>query len=191
MVDKIGNIARHYDADVVTGRLNTSKFRSKRNKKSTRKIRQMPQYKFRQLLKSKLTRRGIKVTEYSEAYTSKGGVKLASFLGLDVHKCAALLFALKVINYSFFKELVAFLVGIPSNEGTGSLRRKRKRENGLTAPGQDGWKRILTTRSRVKFWAAMMLFLRNGGYSVIPGSWGFSFVESLKSTFAFHPLKVG
>ncbi|WP_287587510.1 hypothetical protein, partial [Candidatus Borrarchaeum sp.] len=65
LVNKIGNLARHYDAEVVVGHLNTGKFWSY-NKKATRKIRQLPQYQFRQLLK-RLELQGIKVSERSEA----------------------------------------------------------------------------------------------------------------------------
>jgi len=190
LVDKIGNLAHHYQAEVVTGKLNTRKFKSHR--RVTRAIRQMPQYKFRQILAYKLPLRGIPVRECSEAYTSMGGAKLSQFLGLDVHKGAAVLFALKVINYPLFRAVVTLLTRDPSEEGDGSLRRKRRRGSGLTAPNQNGSGQI-QVRRRMKFWWAMRRVVRRdprGGYSAIPGSWGHSFVESLKSSFAYHEVRI-
>lgn len=136
-------MARHYDAEVVTGKLITGKFKG--NKKSTRKIRQMPQYTFRQLLKV-LERQSIRVMEQSEAYTSKLDAVVSQLIGLDIHKCAAIMFALKVINYDLFKLLMEFLLRAPSYEGNGSLRRRQRRESGLTAPIQGG-----NTLKRMKF----------------------------------------
>lgn len=98
----------------------------------------MPQYKFRQILAYKLTLQGIQVRERSEAYTSQGGVRLSRWLGLDVHKCAAVLFALKVINYPLFRAMMALLTQDPTDEGDGSPRRRRRRGSGLTAPTQNG-----------------------------------------------------
>ena len=86
-VDKIGNIAEHYDADVVVGKLNTGDFKSQ-SKKANREVKNMPQHKFRQALK-KLERRGIKVMEKSEKNTTKVGEKISPLVGLDVHKCSA------------------------------------------------------------------------------------------------------
>lgn len=57
-VDKVGNIASHYDADVVVGKLSTGDFKSK-SKRANRKVKNMPQHKFRRALK-KLERGGIK-----------------------------------------------------------------------------------------------------------------------------------
>lgn len=177
MTDKIGNLAAHYNADVVVGKLNTGHFKS-RNKKSTRKIRQMPQYKFRLLLRSKLGRRGIQVLERSERNTSKVGAKLAPFVGFDVHKCAAILFALKVINYPLFRALMACLARAVTNEGVGSLRKQQRQGRELTALSQSG---------RVKFWLTMRRLWEHdrGDDSAIPGSWGLSFLESLESIIAY------
>jgi hypothetical protein len=97
LVEKIGNLAR-------------------------RKIRQLPQYKFRQLLK-RLELQGIKVSERSEAYTSKLEDMISQLIGYDIHKCAAIMFALKVINYKLFKQLKAFLFGVPSYVAYGRRRR--------------------------------------------------------------------
>ena len=91
-VDKIGNIAKHYDADVFVGKLNTGKFKSD-NKKANREVKNMPQYKFRKTLR-KLERKGIKVEEKSEKNTTNIGKKISPLVGLDVHKCSAIAFAL-------------------------------------------------------------------------------------------------
>ena len=71
VVDRIANIAKHFNADVVVGKLNTSKFKGFR--KVNRVIHNMPQYKFRQVLAYKLPLRGVVVKEHSEANTSKIG----------------------------------------------------------------------------------------------------------------------
>ena len=178
VIAKVGNLARHYQADVVVGTLNTGHFKSW-NKKATRKIRQMPQYKFRQLLKSQLGRQGLRVLERSERNTSKVGAQLAPFIGFDVHKCAAILFALKVIDYSLFRALMTSFAQVVTNEGSGSLRKRQQQGRELTAPRQSG---------RVKFWRAMKrLFTTNrGGNSTIPGSRGLSFLESLQSIIAYR-----
>ena len=178
LVEKIGNMARHYEADVVVGRLNTGKFKSY-NKKATRKIRQLPQYKFRQLLK-RLELQGIKVSERSEAYTSKLGDVISHIVGYDIHKCAAIMFALKVINYDLFKQLKTFfLFGVPSYEAYGRQRRGQRRESGLTAPIQ--YRKFLKS---MKCWMTMKSSLEEyGGYLPIPGREGLSFLDNLKAPF--------
>lgn len=176
LVEKIGNIARHYNAEVVTGALNTAKFKNC-NKKATRKIRQMPQYQFRQLLK-RLERQGIKVGERSEAYTSKIGAILSPLIGLDIHKCAAILFAIKVINYEVFQQLKTFLFGVLSDEGNGSRRRMRRRESGLTAPLQ--YRMFL---KRMKYWRVMNSLDGERGYLPTPGREGLSYLDNLKANF--------
>jgi IS605 OrfB family transposase len=198
MTGKIGNLAHHYDAEVVVGHLNTGKYKAN-NKQATRKVRQMPQYKFRQILRHQLTRRGIQVTKRSEAYTSKLGKELAEACGLDVHKCAAALFALKVGNYPLFRQLKTLILSKPENssdDGDGSPRRSLAQRvlRELTAPHPN---RRFSGKNRVKFWWAMRLAEEdasnsaNGGDPVIPGNWGRSFLESLfDSTFAHHQLKI-
>ena len=176
-VDKIGNIAKHYDADVVVGKLNTGKFNSN-NKKVNRKVKNMPQYKFRKTLK-KLGRRGIKVMEKSEKNTSKVGEKISTIVGLDVHKSSAIAFALKSISYNLFRKLITLLSVVFSNEGDGSLRGRRRRG-----------KRAYRPRSvlrMMRFWAAMTL---RGGYSAMPGSRGLSFMDGLKGGFACLRVKI-
>ncbi len=177
LVEKIGNMAKHYDAEVVVGHLNTGRFWSY-SKKATRKIRQMPQYKFRQLLK-RLELQGIKVRERSEAYTSKLGDVISQIVGYDIHKCAAIMFALKVINYDLFNQLKTFLFGVPSYEAYGRRRRRRRRESGLTAPIQ--YRKFLKS---MKFWMTMKSSLKeDGGYLPIHGREGLSFLDNLKAPF--------
>jgi len=165
-VDKIGNIAKHYDADIVVGKLNTGKFNSN-NKKANRKVKNMPQYKFRQALK-KLERRGIKVMEKSEKNTSKVGEKISTIVGLDVHKCSAIAFALKSISYNLFKHLITLLSVVSPDEGDGSQRGRRKRGKRAYRP-RPGLKMM-------KFWASPL-----SGYPAIPGSWGLSLLERLRA----------
>jgi IS605 OrfB family transposase len=172
LVEKIGNLARHYDAEVVVGHLNTGRFWSY-SKKARRKIRQLPQYKFRQLLK-RLELQGIKVSERSEAYTSKLGDVISQLIGYDIHKCAAIMFALKVINYELFKQLKTFLFGVPSYEAYGRRRRGRRRESGLTAPIQ--YRTFQKYLKGMKFWMAMKFpDAGNGGYLPTPGRRGCPF----------------
>jgi len=177
LVEKIGNMARHYNAEVVVGHLNTGRFWSY-SKKATRKIKQLPQYKFRQMLK-RLELQGIKVSERSEAYTSKLGDVISQLIGYDIHKCSAIMFALKVINYDLFKQLKTFFFGVPSYEAYGRRRRRQRRESELTAPIQ--YRKFLKS---MKFWMAMKSSLvEDGGYLPIPGREGLSFLDNLKAPF--------
>ena len=165
-VDKIGNIAEHYDADIFVGKLNTGSFKSV-NKKANREVKNIPQHKFRQTLK-KLERKGIKVIEKSEKNTSKVGKKISPLVGLDVHKCSAIAFAIKSISYDLFRKLIMLLSVASSNEGDGSLRGERKRGKWAYRPRPG--------LIMMKFWAAPQ-----SGYSAMPGSWGLSFLDSLKA----------
>jgi len=176
-VDKIGNIAKHYDADVFVGKLNTGSFNSN-NRKANREVKNMPQYKFRRTLK-KLERKGIKVIEKSEKNTSKVGEKISVLVGLDVHKCSAIAFALKCISYNLFRKLITLLSGVTSNEGDGSPRGRRRRGKRANRPRP--------RLSIMRFWAAMTL---KGGYSAMPGSRGLSFMDGLKGGFACLRVKI-
>ena len=132
LVDKIGTIARHFNADVVVGKLKTSEFKGSR--KVNRVIHNIPHYKFRHILSYKLPLKySVKVKEYSEAYTSKIGKVLGKLVGLDVHKASAIAFALKVVDYSRFKLILS---EVRSDEANGRLRARRRRGCGLTAPCQ-------------------------------------------------------
>jgi len=176
-VDKIGNIAKHYDADIFVGKLNTGKFNSN-NKNANRKVKNMPQHKFRKTLK-KLERREIKVIEKSEKNTSKVGEKISILVGLDVHKCSAIAFAVKSINYNLFKNLITLLSVVFSNEGDGSPRGRRKRGKRAYCPR--------SVLRMMRFWAAMTL---RGGYSAMPGSRGLSFMDGLKGGFTCLRVKI-
>ncbi len=188
LVDKIGNMATHFDADVVVGKLNTGRFNSP-NRRATRKVRQMPQYKFRQLLKWKLTGRGVRVLERSEAYTSKIGSKLGLLWGLDVHKCAAVVFAIKVIDYALFRGLMKCLLGVPTDEGCGSPRKEEQGGGrGLTALCPCG-----PTRMGVRRWRTMkqLCNISCGAYPATPGSRGPpASAVGLEPDLALEPLLV-
>jgi IS605 OrfB family transposase len=193
LVNKIGNLAAHYRAEIVVGTLNTGSFRSS-CRKATRKIRQLPQHTLRQML-LKLERRGLRVMERSEAYTSKVGAHLSRLIGLDVHKCAAILFALKVINYPLFKELMHNLLTQNAlHDGDRSLKSTQRSEGRtLTASIPSG--------SHVKFWMAMKPLLiesetdsniRGGGDFPMPGREGLTqFGASLKADFPCLQIKIG
>ncbi|MCW7074972.1 MAG: hypothetical protein OCU24_03865 [Candidatus Methanospirare jalkutatii] len=171
-VDKIGNIAKHYDADVFVGKLNTGSFKSD-NKNANREVKNMPQYKFRKALK-KLERKGIKVDEKSEKNTTKVGERISHLVGLDVHKCSAIAFAVKSISYNLFRHLITLLSVVSSNEGDGSPRGWRKRGKRADRPC-----------SGHKLWAAPQ-----SGYPAMPGSWGLSFLERLRAGLPCLRVKV-
>jgi IS605 OrfB family transposase len=128
-VRKIGNIARHYNAEVVAGRLRTASTKSRR---ANKKIHRMSHFRLRQVMGYKLPLGGVRFSERSEAYTSKAGEKLSKPFGLDIHKASAYAFAVKVIDYPTFM----FLRGVPLNEGDGSPSTGLSGGSGLTAPCQ-------------------------------------------------------
>ena len=174
-VDKIGNIAKHYDADIFVGKLKTGKFNSN-NKKANREVKNMPQYKFRKTLK-KLERKGIKVIEKSEKNTTKIGEKISPLVGLDVHKCSAIAFAVKSISYNLFRHLITLLSVVSSNEGDGSPRGRRRRGKRANCPRPG--------LSIMRFWASPQ-----SGYSAMPGSRGLSFMDGLKGGFTCLRVKI-
>lgn len=182
-VNKIGNLAEHYDADVVVGKLNTGKFRCW-NRKATRKVKNIPHFKFVQMLK-KLKLRGIKVKQRSEAYTTKVGALVAPLIGLDTHKASAVSFGIKVLNYQVFKKLKKLSnsklsPGVRSDEGDGSPRSGRTGRSGLTVPCQH------------RLGLAGDEAYKGGGYPAIPGSWGLldTIASRLKTSFACHQVKI-
>ncbi|MFX1536812.1 MAG: IS200/IS605 family accessory protein TnpB-related protein [Promethearchaeota archaeon] len=189
LTQQISQLADQYDAEVVIGKMQTSKVDNK-PKSARRKIRQMPQYQFRQILDYKLPMAGTNIRERSEAYTSIGGKVLSQLLGLDVHKCAAILFGLKFTDYDLFSLLVKFLRRLSFNDGNGSLRTGTKSagtKGGLTALSQNGRIHIPKVSGRVRFWLTMMLFWEfvnlhdSGDPPAIPGTRGLFFFQSLKS----------
>ena len=127
LVNKIGNIARHYGAEVVAGKLRT--LYRKGRKRVNRKVQGMSQFAMRQIMSYKLPLKGIRYRERSEGYTSQIGSKLSRPLGLDVHKASAYAFAIKVIDYPSF----TFLRGVRADEGDGILSTWLNGGSGLTA----------------------------------------------------------
>ncbi|MDO8124491.1 MAG: IS200/IS605 family accessory protein TnpB-related protein [Candidatus Hermodarchaeota archaeon] len=185
-VNLITRIAQHFDAMVIVGKLNTGRFRS-RNRHANRRIKQMPQYNLRQILKYKLLLEGIPVEERSEAYTSKIGKDLAALIGVDTHKAAAILFALKFLDYPKFMTLRSSTQDekhLPLrvqayNEGNGSRSTTELRVgSGLT---------VLSKTYRLGYYDTT----DGGGYPAIPSSWGLSnFAESLKPNLVQRIVKI-
>lgn len=177
--NKIRNIAKHYDAKVVYGRLNTQKFKS--NRGANRKVKRIPHHKLGAIFEYKCD-----AEKRSEAHTTKLGEKLSPLVGMDVHKCSAVAFALKVFDYGEFKELKsrssldeAFPRGVAPHEGNGSLRCRLSAGSGLTAPVQAS---VLSGNE--------VALHCNGGYSAIPSSWGLSFLESLKTNLPCLDVRI-
>ena len=164
-VNKIEKIARHYNAEVIYGRLNTAKFKG--NHGANRKVKRIPHHKLGQTLEHK-----CRAKRRSEAYTTKVGEKISPLAGLDVHKCSAAAFALKVLDYETFKSLRSspdeIPRGVAPNEDGGSPRCRLSAGSGPTAPHQVGD----LVRNEV---------LTDGGYSKIPGIRGLPFLESMKT----------
>ena len=156
----------------------------KSHRKANRMVHQMPQYKLRKWIKHICVKNGVRCEERSEANTTKVGRILSHILGLDVHKCSAIAFALKS-DFPLFKLLSV----VSSNEGDGSLRGRQKRGSSLTGTAQHDF------RIRMKCWAAMMPSLlrtegRIGGYPETPGIRGLLFMSRLKANLPFHMIYV-
>lgn len=181
---KVKNLAKHFNADVFIGKLRTSKFKSHR--KANRMVHQMPHLKLRKWIKHICVKNGVKCEERSEANTTKVGRMLSLIFGLDVHKCAAIAFALKLLDFHVFKLLSV----VSSNEGDGSLRGRQKRGSSPTGTAQH--------EKRMKCWAAMMSsFLvvgrgekMGGGYPEMPGIRGLLFTSRLKASLPFHMVNI-
>jgi len=180
---KVKNLAKHFNADVFIGKLHTSKFKSHR--KANRIVHQMPQFKLRKWIKHICVKNGVRCEERSEAYTTKVGRILSHIFGLDVHKCAAIAFALKLSDFPLFK----LLSGVASNDVNGRRRGRQRRGSSLTGTAQHD------SRIRMKCWAAMMPSLlrteeRDGGYPEIPGIRGLLFMSRLKACLPFRMIYV-
>jgi len=178
---KVKNIAKHFNADVFIGKLRTSKFKSHR--KANRIVHQMPQFKLRKWIKHICMKNGVRCEERSEAYTTKVGRILSHIFGLDVHKCAAIAFALKLLDFPLFK----LLSGVASNDVNGRRRGRRRRGSSPTGTAQH--------EKRMKCWAAMMPSLlrteeRGGGYPETPGIRGLLFMSRLKACLPFRMIYV-
>ena len=183
VANKVKNLAKHFNADVFIGKLRTSNFKSHR--KANRIVHQMPQFKLRKWIKHICVKNGVRCEERSEAYTTKVGRILSHILGLDVHKCAAIAFALKLLDFHVFK----LLSGVFSNEGDGSLRGRQKRGSSPTGTAQHDF------RIRMKCWAAMMSPLMraergDGGYPEMPGIRGLLLMSRLKANLPFHIVNI-
>jgi len=183
VANKVKNLAKHFNADVFIGKLCTSKFKSHR--KANRMVHQMPQLKLRKWIKHICMKNGVRCEERSEANTTKVGRILSHILGLDVHKCAAIAFALKLLDFHVFK----LLSGVTSNEGDGSLRGRQKRGSSPTGTAQHDF------RIRMKCWAAMMSPLMrtergDGGYPETPGIRGLLLTSRLKANLPFHMVNI-
>ena len=127
LVNKVTNIARHYGAEVVAGKLKTLYCKSHR--KANRKVQGMNQFAMRQIMSYKLPLKGVKYRERSEGRTSQVGSKLSKPFGLDVHKASAYAFAVKVIDNPSF----TFLRGVRADEGDGIPSVGLSGGSGLTA----------------------------------------------------------
>jgi len=177
VAQKVKNIASHFNADVVVGKLLTAKFKS-HNKKANRMVHQMPQYKLRRWIRHICVKNGVKCEERSEAKTTKVGKLLSRISGSDVHKCAAIAFTLKVLAYKLFK----LLSEASSDEVDGRRRGRRRRGSSPTGTAQRD--------ERMKRWAAMMPFSEGGGYSEMPGIRGLLFLSRLKASLPLHVINV-
>ena len=173
--NKIGSIAGHYCAQVIYGKLNTGRFNG--NRGANRKVKRIPHHRLGSILEYKCG-----AMKRSEAHTTKVGEKLSPLVGLDVHKCSAAAFALKVLDYEAFKHLRSspdeIPRGVASDEGAGSPRRWLSAGSGLTA--------LHRAEGLVHDEVAMC----NGGYSEIPGIRGLSFAESLKTNLPCLDVKI-
>jgi hypothetical protein len=104
LVNKVANIAKHYQAEVVAGKLR-SNYTSHRHR-FNRRIQGMNQYAMREIMRYKLPLKVCVFTELSENNTTKLGRKFSTLLGLDVHKASAYAFALKATDYPRFQSLL-------------------------------------------------------------------------------------
>jgi len=104
LVNKVANIAKHYQAEVVAGKLR-SNYTNHRHR-FNRRIQGMNQYAMRQIMAYKLPLKGRIFTELSENNTTKLGRRLSKSIGLDVHKASAYAFAVKVTDYPRFQSLL-------------------------------------------------------------------------------------
>ena len=182
---KVKNLAKHFNADVFIGKLRTSKFKSHR--KANRIVHQMPQFKLRKWIKHICMKNGVRCEERSEANTTKVGRMLSYILGLDVHKCSAIAFALKLLDFPLFK----LLSGVSSYDVNGRRRGRRRRGSSPTGTAQHD------SRIRMKCWAAMMpSFLvvgrgeMGGGYPETPGIRGLLFTSRLKACLPYHMVNI-
>ena len=164
---------------IFIGKLRTSNFKSHR--KANRIVHQMPQLKLRKWIKHICVKNDVRCEERSEANTTKVGRILSHILGLDVHKCSAIAFALKLLDFPLFKLLSV----VSSYEGDGSLRGRQKRRSSLTGTVQHDF------RIRMKCWAAMMSPLKRRSVRRLLGdTWypGSALHEQIESVPTLSPV---
>jgi len=180
-VKKITNIARHYKAKIVMGKLNTAKYRGR----GARKIKGIPHYKLYHILSYKFE----ESERYSEAYTSKLAGKIMGYVGYDIHKVSACMFALKVLDYKAFSSLKdVFLRGVCTDEGEGSQSAGRTAGSELTAPHQASAGGDAEPNGPV---CDDAVAIDGGGYPAIPGSWGnSSFLRSMRNDLPCLQVKI-
>jgi IS605 OrfB family transposase len=104
LVNKIANIAKHYRAEVVAGKLSSNYTNHRR--RFNRRIQGMNQHVMRRIMAYKLPMKGCVFTELSENNTTTLGRNLSKLIGLDVHKAAAYAFTVKAADYPRFRSLL-------------------------------------------------------------------------------------
>ena len=137
LVNKVGRIARHYDAEIVAGKLRSNY--TNHQHRFNRRIQGMNQYAMRQIMRYKLPVKGCIFTELSENNTTTLGRKLSKPVGLDVHKASAYAFALKATDYPRFRSLlrdVTFLHEFCAYEGDGIPSMRQVGGSEHTVPHQ-------------------------------------------------------
>jgi len=117
---KIKNIAYHFNADVTVGKLLTSKFKSHKKKANGISDASVK-------IKHICVKNDVICKERSEANTTKISFMLSHILGLDVHKCASIAFALKLLDFQLFKSLM-LLSGVISYEADRRQREAKERK---------------------------------------------------------------
>jgi hypothetical protein len=137
LVNKVANIAKHYEAEVVAGKLRSNYTNHRR--RFNRRIQGMNQYAMREIMRYKLLMKECVFTELSENNTTKLGRKLSKPIGADVHKAAAYAFALKATDYPRFQSLlrdVTFLHEFCAYEEDGILSMRQVGGSEHTVPHQ-------------------------------------------------------
>jgi len=84
-------------------------------------------------------------------------------------------FGIKVTDFNNLWQKLLSLV--PADEGDGSQSRRRRRGSGLTVPYQSD---LVSDETKMK----------SGGYPMIPGNWGLSLRDRLKTDFVYLPVKI-
>ena len=169
LVNKVRNIAKHYDAEVVVGKLHTSYTNSGHH--FNRRVQGMNQYAMREIMRYKLPLNGVGYCEGNEAYTSTVGAALSKPLGLDVHKASAYAFAVKTLDYMLFQSFrngMAFLEEFCADEGDGIPSTGRPGESRLTASRQSWLTRLMCSELSIPLLREATPNLGKGGWPTRP-----------------------